>query len=130
MTDRSSAVPYHVGSPTDLSPVTVLSINKEETIGLAGNEIGNISMFLVNREIWTFHKRICAHFSVINTLNINNDINAFISCSYDDYVNVYALPTGKIIHSLKVDKPLFAFISSMGLSSSSILFLSFVYLCL
>ncbi len=114
-TTERSISPNYIFAPNDTSVITALDINKDETVAIAGNEIGVIYLFFVNKDEWYFSRRICAHFLSIIGLNINNDLNVFSTCSSDEFINIYTLPTGKLVHSLKIEKPLFAFIASKPL---------------
>ena len=61
-------------------------------------------------------KKIQYHSKGINYLFISDELNAFASCSKDNYVNIYSLPSCSLIHSLEVEDPELVLLSGRPLS--------------
>ena len=108
---------YLLFNDYDHSPVIEIKINKEENIGIVGNLLGNIYIYKVKEYFWDYKKKINIHNQKINSIFISDELNAFISSSNDNYVNIFSLPTCKVIHSLFVEEPEIALLSSRPLAS-------------
>ena len=105
----------------DHSPVIDIQINKEENLVIMGNLIGNIYLYTINSDyLLDFKKKINIHSQKINSIFISDELNAFISSSKDNYVNIFTLPSCKVIHSLFIEEPEIALLSSRPLAVSII----------
>ena len=89
----------------DKSPVTSIIMNKDENLAIVANIIGIIYVYDVNKKKFEFKKKIQYHSKAINYLFISDELNAFASCSKDNYVNIYSLPSCSLVHSLEVEEP-------------------------
>ena len=92
-------------NPNDKSPVTSIVMNKDEDLAIVANNIGIIYVYDVKDKKWEFRKKIQYHSKAINYLFISDELNAFASCSKDNYINIYSLPSGTLIHSIEVEDP-------------------------
>ena len=52
---------------------------------------------------------------MIKSIFISNELNAFVSCSDDNYINIFTLPSCKLINSFLVEKPEIALLSARPL---------------
>ena len=60
-------------------------------------------------------KIINNHSKKIKYININDNLNMFIECSEDNYINLYTLPNLKLIHSMKIPNTEFVLLTSSPL---------------
>ena len=107
---------YLLFNEYDHSPVINIEMNKEETIGIVGNLIGVMYIYKVKEYFWDYKIKINIHNKKINSIFISNELNAFASCSDDNYINIFSLPSCKVINSFLVQNPEFALLSSRPLS--------------
>ena len=91
----------------DKSPVISVAVDKEDEFAFFGNEMGNIRIMKLNKEIKEskLDLLITDHLSPISDINCSSDLNLWISASIDGYINLYTLPLSKLIRSIKVDTP-------------------------
>ena len=66
--------------------------------------------------MWVKKFIINAHKEKINYISISEELNAFASCSNDNYVNIYSTPLCKLIHSFNIKKPELVLLSDRPLS--------------
>ena len=92
-------------NPNDKCPVTSIIMNKDENLAIVANNIGIIYVYDVKDKKWEFKKKVQYHSKEINYLFISDELNAFASCSKDNYVNIYSLPCCTLIHSIEVEEP-------------------------
>lgn len=114
---EEKSLPYSIYVPIDESPIISMAMTEDEHLAIVGNARGIIYTFKVNLEKWAFQYRIIHHSEQINHINVSNQLNAFISCSKDNFVNVYILPGCKLIHSFRSQKPLYSFICANRLGA-------------
>ena len=121
ISDLNNLKGYLLFNNYDHSPVIDIQINKEENLVIMGNLIGNIYLYTINADyLLDFKKKISIHSQKINSIFISDELNAFISSSKDNYVNIFTLPSCKVIHSLFIEEPEFALLSSRPLAVSII----------
>ena len=107
---------YLLFNEFDHSPVVNIEINKEETIGIVGNYLGIIYIYKVKDYFWDYKIKINIHNQKINYIYISNELNAFASCSDDNYINIFSLPSCKVLNSFRVQKPEISLLSSRPLA--------------
>ena len=105
LTDFESNSTEKYYNPNDKSPVTSIIMNKDENLAVVANSIGILYVYEVKDKKWDFKKKIQYHSKTIKNLFISDELNAFASCSEDNYVNVYSLPTCSLIHSIEIEDP-------------------------
>ena len=102
-------------------PILALAIDEEEKYLFAGNTIGNIIIYEIDSE--TFDLKVITNktdqLSEISHIDVNNDLNLWSSASSNGYVNIYTMPSFKLVRSIKtkVKKLEYAFLSNSGLPS-------------
>ena len=106
---------YLLFNDKDHSPVNEIQLNKEETIGIVGNLLGMIYIYKIKDYFWDYKIKINIHNQKINSIFISDNLNTFVSCSDDNYINIFSLPSCKIINSFFVQKPEVALLSSRPL---------------
>ena len=90
-------------------------MNKDENLLIIANNIGIIYVYDVKDKKFILQKKIQYHNQYISYLFISDELNAFASCSKDNYVNIYTLPSCSLIHSLKIEEPELVFLSGRPL---------------
>ena len=94
----------------DNSPITKIVISKDDTYAICGNSLGKIYIYIINQNNkleWTLYKKLTEHRDEITALDINEDLNMFISCSKDGYWNSYTLPDCSLINSFRFTENIF-----------------------
>ena len=106
---------YLLFNDYDHSPVVEIQINKDETIGIAGNLLGVIYIYKIKEYFWDNKIKINMHNKKINYIYISDELNTFVSCSKDSYINIFSLPSCKIINSFYVEQPEISLLSARPL---------------
>ena len=90
----------------DESIVTIINTDLEEKYLFIGNDLGNISIMQIesnNVKDWKEIYFINDQLNSISSIEINYQLNVWASASIDGYINLYTLPTCKLINSFKLD---------------------------
>jgi WD40 repeat protein len=116
ISDLINAKGYLLFNDYDHSPVIEIKINNEETIGIAGTLLGIIYIYKIKDYFWDYKIKINIHNQKINNIFISDELNAFVSCSDDNYINIFSFPSCKVINSLFVEKPEIVLLSSRPLN--------------
>lgn len=89
--------------------ITSLEISKEEKYIIYGNDKGTLVVLEnesgnnENKLYFKVLKIIPSHSRhIINTISISSDLNLFADCSYDNFINIYALPKCERINSIYI----------------------------
>ena len=87
-----------------------------------GNSIGNIIILGINFDTSEIEKKFyCSdHLSEISVIDINNELNLWISASVDGIINLYTMPGFSLVRSLKIKNGNtleYAFLSTSSLPS-------------
>ena len=116
ISDLINAKGYLLFNDYDHSPVIEIKINNEENIGIAGTLLGIIYIYKIKDYFWDYKIKINIHNQKINNIFISDELNAFVSCSDDNYINIFSFPSCKVINSLFVEKPEIVLLSSRPLN--------------
>ena len=90
----------------DQSLITAINTDLEEKYLFIGNDIGNISVMLISHSnINDWHEVIFLndHSNLISSIESNYQLNVWASASIDGYINLYTLPSCKLINSFKLE---------------------------
>ena len=103
-------------------PIIVLALDNEEKFLFVGNTIGNIIIFAINLDTFELEKKFYSseHLSEISVIDVNNELNLWISASVDGIINLYTMPGFNLVRSLKLkngNKIEYAFLSTSSLPS-------------
>jgi WD40 repeat protein len=109
--DKEVIEPIIISHPFDILPIISLSINNEENFVILSNSIGVIYIYHVDKTLWNFKYTLINHNKCINNIFISNDMNAFVTCSNDNFVNIITMPLCKLIRSFNIKKPKFCYLS-------------------
>ena len=87
-------------------------MNKEENIAIVANNLGIIYAYEVKETTFLLIRKIQYNQKSINYIFISDELNAFVSSSEDNFINIYSLPNCNIIHSFEIEEPQFALLSA------------------
>ena len=90
-----------------LSPVTIMKIDESESFIICANKMGCVFIFSIdidNKLEWTLQKTFQDNQKEITALDLNENLNIFITCDKEGYNNVYTFPQGKLFNSFKLNE--------------------------
>ena len=90
-----------------LSPVTIMKIDESESFIICANKMGYVFIFSIdidNKLEWTLQKTFQDNQKEITALDLNENLNIFITCDKEGYNNVYTFPQGKLFNSFKLNE--------------------------
>ena len=96
------ALPIEVTHPLDNNPITAIEVDKDEEYLICGNSIGNIYVYNISGNECVLEKEISTFMGAITSINLNSELNLWASCSTNGYVNIYTMPTCKLVRSIKL----------------------------
>ena len=83
-------------------PIVVMEMTKDEKILLCGTKIGFLICFSVNGPSLKIENKIYIHNDEITSININENLNMFVTSSLDGYINMHILPSFELVRSIKL----------------------------
>ena len=91
----------------DNSSVTCIEIDEIENLAFLGTELGNIIIYEIDMKneldnIFNFKTIICYHTKRINYINSNSNLQLFIDCSCDGFINIYTITNFTLINSIHI----------------------------
>ena len=102
-------------------PILALALDEEEKYLFVGNIIGNIIIYEVDFDTYECTALInnTDQLSEISHIDVSNELNLWLSASIDGFVNLYTMPSFKLVRSIKtLAKNLeYAFLSTSTLPS-------------
>ena len=90
-----------------MSPIILMKIEESETFVICANKMGCVFIFSINTEYkleWTLQKIIQDNQREISALDLNENLNIFITCDKEGYNNLYTFPQGKLFNSFKLNE--------------------------
>ena len=85
-------------------PIVTMKMTSSENLLYCGTKNGNVVIFDVNGPNLKINKVLYDHSDTITSLSINETLNMFASASKDGYINIYILPSFKMIRSIFISK--------------------------
>ena len=84
-------------------PIYVMEMTKDEKFLICGTKSGIIIIFSVNGKFFQLIKKLYWHNDEITSISINDNLNMFVTTAKDDLINLYLLPTFKLVRTIKVE---------------------------
>ena len=86
------------------SPITLMKMDESETFLICANKIGNVFIFVNKQDKieWSMYKIISDNEKEITSLDLNENLNIFITSDKEGYNNVYTFPQCKLFNSFKI----------------------------
>ena len=101
---------------SNISAWSIYITSKNKIYLILGIENGIILLYKKKEnDEFDLVKIINNHSKKIKYININDNLNMFIECSEDNYINLYTLPNLKLIHSMKIPNTEFVLLTSSPL---------------
>ena len=97
-------------STKELSPITQMKIDLSETFVICSNKKGIIYIFIINptnKGEWALKKVIQDNQKEISCLDLNENLNIFVTCDKEGYINLYTFPECKLFNSYKLNESTF-----------------------
>ena len=85
-------------------PIITMKMTLDEKLLFCGSEYGNIIIFEVLGPHLNIYKVLYDHSDAITSIAIDENLNMFASSSRDGYINIYILPSFKMIRSILISK--------------------------
>ena len=85
-------------------PIVTMKITSDEKYLFCGSKYGNIIIFEVDGPNLIIYKVLYDHSDTITSIAINENLNMFASSSKDGYINIYILPSFKMVRSIQISK--------------------------
>ena len=102
-------------------PILALAIDEEEKYLFVGNSLGNIIIYQINfiSDDWEIILNNTDQLSEISHINVNNELNLWSSSTNNGFINLYTIPSFKLVRSIKTraTKLEYAFLSTSSLPS-------------
>ena len=97
----------------DKSKVSYIEFDDINEFIFCGTIKGSVIIFKLNMKKSYLYKSIHDHDDKINCIHSHSNLNMFIDCSDDGFINIYTLPDIKLVSSvyLKDYKPIYSFLS-------------------
>ena len=84
--------------------VVTMKMTSDEKLLFCGTNLGNIIIFKVKGPNLKIKKILYSHSDTITSISINETLNMFASSSKDGFINIYILPSYKMIRSILLSK--------------------------
>ena len=86
------------------SPITLMKMDESETFLICANKIGNVFIFVNKQDKieWSMYKIISDNEKEITSLDLNENLNIFITSDKEGYNNIYTFPQCKLFNSFKI----------------------------
>ena len=90
-----------------LYPITNMKMDESESFVICSNKIGSIFIFAVYKENkieWILCKTIQDTQKEITSMDLNENLNIFITCDKEGFINLYTFPKSKLFNSYKLNE--------------------------
>ena len=105
-----------------ISPITHMKIDLSETFVICANKIGTIYIFIINnlnKGEWILHKTLYDNQKEITSIDLNENLNIFVTCDKEGFINLYTLPSCKLFNSYKLNETIFNLNNNISRSVSN-----------
>ncbi len=87
---------------TSESPITVLTVDKDERYLFAASKIGALYIFKISDYNLTLETVLYDHSQEITFISVSNVLNVLATSGLDGFVNLYTFPNNKLFRSIKL----------------------------
>ena len=97
----------NVISTNYLYPITNMKMDESESFVICSNKIGTVFIFFIyksNKIEWILCKIIQDCQKEITALDLNENLNIFITCDKEGFINLYTFPQSKLFNSYKLNE--------------------------
>ena len=105
-----------------ISPITHMKIDLSETFVICANKIGTIYIFIINnlnKGEWILHKTLYDNQKEITSIDLNENLNIFVTCDKEGFINLYTIPSCKLFNSYKLNETIFNLNNNISRSVSN-----------
>ena len=98
---------FNIISTKIMSPITIMKLDSSETFLFCVNKLGIIFIYSINKEDkieFILQKTIQDNQKEITSLDINENLNIFITADKEGYINLYTFPQCKLFNSYKINE--------------------------
>ena len=98
---------FNILSTKKMSPIILMKIDESETFLICANKIGCVFIFIINKENkleWSLYKVLRDNHKEITSLDLNENLNIFITCDKEGFNNLYTFPQCKLFNSFKINE--------------------------
>ena len=94
-------------STEKMSPINIMKIDESESFIICSNKMGCVFIYTINKDFkleWNLFKTIHDNQKEITSLDLNENLNVFITCDKDGFNNLYTFPQCKLFNSYKLNE--------------------------
>ena len=94
-------------STNKISPITIMKMDESETFLICANKMGCIFIYSINKTNkleWKFERIIQDNQKEITSLDLNENLNIFVTADKEGYINLYTFPQCKLYNSYKINE--------------------------
>ena len=94
-------------STNKISPITIMKMDESETFLICANKMGCIFIYSINKTNkleWKFERIIQDNQKEITSLDLNENLNIFVTADKEGYINLYTFPQCKLFNSYKINE--------------------------
>jgi len=95
----------NIVSTGKMSPINIMKIDESESFVICSNKMGCVFIYTINKNFkleWNLFKIIHDNQKEITSLDLNENLNIFITCDKDGFNNLYTFPQCKLFNSYKL----------------------------
>jgi hypothetical protein len=107
---------------SELSPITKMKIDESETFILCTNNLGCVYIFEINKGnklFWNLFKKIQDNQKEITSIDLNENLNIFVTTDKEGFINLYTFPQCKLFNSYKLNENQFPVLNNPSENNSS-----------
>ena len=102
-------------STSKISPIIHMIIDSSETFVICANKVGTIYIYIIDnseKDKWRLYQTIQNNDKEITCMDLNENLNIFITCDKGGYNNLYTFPNCKFFNSYKLNESIFSSVNS------------------
>ena len=94
-------------STDQMSPINIMKIDESDSFVICSNKMGCVFIYTINKDFkleWNLFKIIHDNQKEITSLDLNENLNVFITCDKEGINNLYTFPQCKLFNSYKLNE--------------------------